>query len=491
MVDKPIIVGSGLAGLWTALQASPRRVRLLTAGRLAEGAASAWAQGGIAAALAEDDHPSLHAADTLAASAGLGDAEAAEALAQGAPGQVRALEKLGLAFERDALGGWLLSREAAHSRRRVARVGGDGAGAAIVAALVRAVRRAGHIEIIEGISVRDLIADELGRCAGVAVMHKGRLSTLTAPAVVLATGGVGSLYAVTTNPDGSRGRALAWAGRLGARLRDLEFVQFHPTALDVDRRPAPLLTEALRGEGALLVDARGERFLPSSHEAAELAPRDVVARAVHAQIQSGRGAFLDARSSIGAGFPDRFPTVFDACRSAGLDPRRDLLPVAPAAHYHMGGVATDLQGRSSVDNLLAVGEVACTGVHGANRLASNALAEALVMGAGAGEALRQELARPTAVLQTQASTGALTPPGLAALRRSMSAHAGVARSGPGLERLLQTLGGLRVRYGDDDALWVARRIARDALARECSAGAHFRTDCPNRNQPLDRSEQAA
>lgn len=479
-----MIVGSGIAGAWAALQLAPLPVLVLT-GRHAGGeSSSAWAQGGIAAALGPDDAPALHAADTVAAGAGLVDEAAARALAEAAPEQVRALAALGVPFERDERGGWVLSLEAAHSRPRVARVGGDQAGAAIVQALVEALARAAHINLRQGWFGADLLV-EGSTCRGVvATDPDGRVQAIEARAVVLATGGLGGLYALTTNPTGNRGQALAWAARAGCTIADPEFVQFHPTAIDVGRNPAPLATEALRGEGAVLVDRSGERFMPTVHPDAELAPRDVVARAVFERLQSGRGAFLDAREAIGMAFPTRFPAVFHACMAFGIDPRVEPIPIAPAVHYHMGGIATGLDGRTDLERLYAIGEVACTGLHGANRLASNSLAEALVMGAAAARAIRAAEAprrKPPSAMLTPRPR--LSGTALDQLRQAMSAHAGVVRSAAGLQQLLDTLARLEHAHGPRDALLTARFIAVAALGRQESRGAHRRADFPNPAEP--------
>ncbi len=491
MSNPPVvIVGSGIAGLWTALHAAPMPVVLLAGNSLGGDSATGWAQGGIAAALGADDSPQLHAEDTIAAGAGLSDEAAAHVLAEAAPGEVRALEGLGVAFDHRPDGSWALSKEAAHGRARVARVNGDQAGKAILDALVRAARACTHIEIREGWFGRALLPRGNHGCRGVLARdHGGTLHQLPARATVVATGGLGGLYATTTNPAGNRGQALAWAARMGAFIRDPEFVQFHPTAIDIGRDPAPLATEALRGEGAILVDASGQRFLTGVHPDAELAPRDVVARAVHQQIQSGRGAFLDATEAVGDEFPDRYPTVYDACMSADIDPRRMPIPVAPAEHYHMGGVATDSNGFSEVPGLYVIGEAGCTGVHGANRLASNSLLDALVtgrraaldiqdsdsdlhFGSGRAEDLVPEL--PDAQLHR--------------LRRAMARHAGVERDGNGLQSLAEDIEALVHEHGASDALIAARFIAAGALLREESRGAHARSDFPGQTAPVTHTE---
>lgn len=473
--DGVVVVGGGLAGLSAALAAAPRRVLVLAAQPLNAGCASAWAQGGLAAALDPADSPADHAADTVAAGAGLTDPAAARLLAEAGSGAVRALAALGAPFDRDADGAFALSLEAAHGRPRVARVGGDGAGRAIMAAVVAAVRAAPHVQVREGVRARALLQDAGGAVRGVLAEQDGRLVEIVAPAVVLATGGLGGLYAVTTNPPELVGAGLALAWSAGAEALDPEFVQFHPTALDLGLDPAPLASEALRGDGARLVDGQGRPLV--DHPAGDLAPRDVVARAVHLARIAGRGAFLDAREAIGRALPQRFPAVFAACLGAGLDPRETPMPVAAAAHYHMGGIAADADGRTSLPGLFAVGECAAAGVHGANRLASNSLLEAAAFGARAGRAAAASTDPATAPLPT-APLPDLPPAALAELRQAMSRNAGVVRDGPGLQLLLARIAELEAAHGAAAPLVVARLVAEAALARRESRGAHARADYP-------------
>jgi L-aspartate oxidase len=323
-----------------------------------------------------------------------------------------------------------------------------------------------------------LLQDREGRVRGALVEQGGRRVEITAAAVILATGGVGGLYAVTTNPTAVRGEGLAMAARAGARIADPEFVQFHPTAIDIGSDPAPLATEALRGEGARLIDRDGAPFMDRHHPMAELAPRDVVARAIHRQIAEGRGAFLDARQAVGEHFPEEFPGVFAACQAAGLDPRREPIPVAPAAHYHMGGVWTDVEARTSLEGLYAVGECASTGVHGANRLASNSLLEAAVFGLRAGRAAQAEGDPRTPDLPSEPPPE-LPPEALPALRRSMTLDAGVERTAEGLQRLLDQIDALSARHGEALVLTTARLVAQAALDRRESRGGHWRLDFPD------------
>jgi len=491
--DGVLVLGAGLAGLSAALAAAPRRTLLLSAAPIGEGCSSAWAQGGMAAALSEDDDPALHAADTLAAGAGLGDPAAVDILTREGPDAVRRLAALGAPFDRRPDGRFAQSLEAAHSRARVARVGGDGAGAAIMAAVAAAARGAAHIEIGEGARAVALLTDAAGRVRGALVEQRGRLTRIVAPAVILATGGLGGLYALTTTPTAVRGEGLALAALAGAEIVDAEFVQFHPTAMDFGEwggaDPAPLATEALRGEGARLVGSDGAPFMDRYHPAADLAPRDVVARAIAAERRAGRGAFLDARAAVGEAFPQEFPAVFAACMAHGLDPRRQPIPVLPAVHYHMGGIGADAHGRTSLEALFAAGECAATGVHGANRLASNSLLEAAVYGARAGQAAREASDPGTAPMAARPAPD-LPPTALATLRERMTKGAGVIRDAAGLADLLAWIDGQRTLHGEALALVAARLVAGAALDRRESRGAHCRVDFPDIAEPAVHSRVA-
>lgn len=480
--DGVLVVGAGLAGLTAALAAAPAKVMVLTEAALNHGCSSAWAQGGVAVALAADDAPRLHAEDTVAAGAGLVDPDAARRLAEEGPEAVRRLAALGAPFDRTADGGFAQSLEAAHSRARVARVKGDQAGRAIMEAVTVAALAAPHIRIKTGARLTGLLQDATGRIRGVLALIDGLRVEITAHAVVLATGGVGGLYAVTTTPAELKGEGLGLAALAGATIADPEFVQFHPTAIDIGRDPAPLATEALRGEGAKLIDGAGRAFMANYHPAAELAPRDVVARAIHAERAVRGGAFLDAREAVGEHFPEEFPAVFAACMGGGIDPRVQPIPVAPACHYHMGGIATDADGATSLPGLYAAGECASTGVHGANRLASNSLLEAAVFGQRAGLAAAAAQAPPPAPYDV-VTAAELPHAALQVLRQAMSRDAGVVRDAEGLARLLDLIGDLETQQGRSAALVAARLVAACALARRESRGGHFRADFPDSQAP--------
>ncbi|MES2906644.1 MAG: L-aspartate oxidase [Pseudomonadota bacterium] len=485
-VDDIIIVGAGLAGLFCALRLAPRPVTVLAAADLGAGTSSAWAQGGIAAAVSDGDTLELHLADTVKAGAGLVDERVAKLMISEGPECVQDLLSYGVPFDHDLEGKLMLSREAAHSQARIIRVSGDKAGAAIMQALIAAVRATPSIHLLEGYVAEDILTkgkNVTGLVVRPLYGHAANTLTFKTKALVLATGGIGHLYSATTNPRESSGSGLGMAVRAGAAIRDAEFVQFHPTALDAGLDPAPLMTEALRGIGALLVDENGQRFMPAIHKDAELAPRDIVARAVFAQKRNG-GAFLDAREKPGQAFENEFPTVFKACQRAGLDPSKQIIPVAPAAHYHMGGIATDANARTTLDNLWAIGEVACTGVHGANRLASNSLLESVVFAGRAAEDIKSLHLDPQArmiedTIGLDAATNNPDEERFQKLRYIMNDNVGVIRNEAALTSAIAEIKTLQTQAQTaafKNSLAAALCVSEAALERKTSIGAHYRSD---------------
>ncbi len=480
-----IVIGSGAAGLSVALSAGGLRVAIVSRGTFGLDGASCWAQGGIAAAVGPGDSAGQHAADTISAGARQNNKSAVRWLAEAAPDVVRWLLTLGVQF--DTIKGRLaLGREAAHSFPRVLHAGGDATGAELMRVMRDAIAQQPWIERFEFTEACELLKHG-SAVVGIVVRNRhGELQRLMSASVVLATGGIGQLFRHTSNPAEADGSGLALAYHAGADFSDMEFVQFHPTALapesDAGSGQLSLVTEALRGSGAILVNDSGARFMTAAHAQLELAPQDVLARAVHDQISKGHRVFLDARS-IGDGLRSRFPVFFQSCAARGMDPRAHMIPVVPAAHYHMGGIKVDLHSLSRVPGLYAVGEVACTGVHGANRLASNALLESIAFGRALGERLAQRgpMSVPTsvdppaghAVRPTSANDSLI----LARLRLLMTSEAGMMRTVEGLHTASQQIQVLERRCLAGAPvlrqLLVARLIVEAALRRRESVGAHF------------------
>ncbi len=484
-----LVVGSGVAGLHTAWRASEHGDVMLLTKRSLFDSATAYAQGGIAAALGAGDSPALHRQDTLAAGAALCDAAAVQVLVEEGPARVRELQTAGADFDLDPKGRLSLGREAAHSKNRIVHAHGDQTGAEVARTLVARVRETKRIRVLEKTRVLDLIVRR-GTCYGVRASIAGKAVEIIADATVLATGGCGQIYRYTTNPVVATGDGFAIAHRAGVTLADMEFVQFHPTALDTRENPLALVSEAVRGEGAILVNSRGVRFMKGRHRLAELAPRDVVARAIFREQKKGP-VFLDARK-LGDRFAERFPGILALCKARGIDPRSDLIPVTPAAHYMMGGVVTDLRGRANIARLYAVGEVARTGVHGANRLASNSLLEGLVFAERVARDMASvnEIGKPPAIgkwrVPPLADRGAAQ---VAAdeIRAVMWEHAGIARTARGLRTALERLQdiGRRLPAGATEELnmlQTAQLVVEAALLRKESRGGHYRADYPRANR---------
>ncbi len=498
-----IVVGSGIAGLRAALEIARAggRVTVLTKDRTDE-SNTEYAQGGVAVALSDTDEVSLHEEDTLQAGAGLCDEAAVRVLVEDGPRYIEELIEWGTEFDREE-GRLVFTQEAAHSRRRILHAHGDSTGREIVRALIARASVEPRIAFLAHAATESLIVAD-GRCCGVRYLDPlvRAPRTLFARAVVLASGGAGQLFLHTTNPAVATGDGMAMAYEAGAELADLEFVQFHPTALSIEGAPRFLLSEAMRGEGGVLRNEDGERFMFDYHERGELAPRDVVSRSIVAEMKrtASRKVYLDMTALDAAFIKNRFPKIYETCERYELDIRTDMLPVSPAAHYCMGGVRTDLEGRSTLAGLYAAGEVACTGVHGANRLASNSLLEGLVFGARVGHAAAMDCMAANAkwnrnaVLDSSIASDATVTDvrrhGEVAVavrkrvRRLMWERVGILRSPESLQRALQELGQIsRAPLGTASRsfLTLATLVARAALWREESRGAHFRTDYPERN----------
>jgi L-aspartate oxidase len=495
-----VVIGSGVAGLTTALQIRAHNLSvLLVTKSFIDAGSTKWAQGGIAAALGPGDSPDQHENDTLVAGAGLCDLPAVKVLVSEGPEVVRKLIARGAVFDKSETGEIALTREGGHLRNRILHAGGDATGAEVSRALLAAVSNDPGIEVIEHALVLDALKTKSGRVCGVTIHVIGEgtrdgVGQILARAVVLATGGLGQVYSQTTNPSVSTGDGVALALRAGADVADVEFIQFHPTVLymgEGSRGQQPLISEAVRGEGAFLVNDRGERFMRGVHPLADLAPRDIVAKEISRQMQltGSQHVWLDARNI--KDFPERFPNIYASCKEIDVDPVHDLIPVAPASHYASGGIRTDLNGHSSVPGLYAVGETACTGAHGANRLASNSLLEGLVFGARIAEDIAANLPEPQEPVAQDAIDFLLSPSIRGQLQRAMSKGASVVRSEKSLKETATTLEKLKdasTIYANLDA-WettnlylLATAIVRSALERTESRGSHWREDFPHTSE---------
>ena len=497
-----IIVGSGIAGLTTALQirAYGYSVLLVTKARVDEGSTK-WAQGGIAAALGPGDSPAAHEADTLKAGAGLCDTQAVHALVTEGPEAVARLIARGAVFDRAASGEIALTREGGHLTNRILHAGGDATGAEISRALLAAVTEDPGIEVIEHALVLDALKSESGRVCGVTLHVIGEgsrdgVGRALAKAVILGTGGLGQVFAQTTNPSVSTGDGVALALRAGAEVADVEFIQFHPTVLYLGAKSSgqqPLISEAVRGEGAILLNESGEQFMKEVHALADLAPRDVVAKAIMSQMVKAGTQHVWLDVSKVANFPERFPNIYQSCIKHGINPETDLIPVAPAAHYASGGVRVDLAGRSSVPGLYACGETACTGVHGANRLASNSLLEGLVFAARIADDIHRTLRQLKHEMPalTKEPEVLIAPEARVDIAHSMSRGAGVIRTKTSLEETRNALSELGSRSSTKPCVeaWEATNlyhlamvIVTSALIREETRGSHWREDFPNESE---------
>lgn len=473
-----IVVGAGVAGLSVALAAAPRQVLLLSRTQAGDDCATAFAQGGIAAALGAGDSAADHAEDTMIAGGGFNDPAAVEVLTSGAAGAIAWLQSLGVEFDGDSHGPHF-AREGGHRCARVLHAGGDATGSRVLQVLQHAVRGASHVQCRTGIDVDALLLGDHGNVVGVGFQEGAGRRRINGSAVVLATGGLGGLFSATSNPASAQGAGLALGMSLGADMRDLELVQFHPTALALGatgQPTLPLLTEALRGAGAVLRDEHGVAIMRGEHPLADLAPRDIVSRRMWQMQQQGHTVFLDA-TRISVDWPAQFPTVLAACLAAGLDPRQQPIPVTPAAHFHMGGLATDLDGTTSIRGLYAVGEVACNGVHGGNRLASNSLLEGVVFGRRLGQLVAGQPAQARVSVSAQSIPRAESaePAALDYLRQCLWQDLGPVREGKGLQAAQERINARPIlAYSWQGRLALAMFDA--AQHQRGNRGAHHRLD---------------
>ncbi|QOS98547.1 L-aspartate oxidase [Brevibacterium sp. JNUCC-42] len=498
MYTDVIVVGCGIAGLYTALEASKRAKVVLISKKGLQDSNTRWAQGGIAAVTAQNDSPALHRQDTMLAGAGICTYEAVDVLVHEGPQRLQELISYGTQFDKDSNGEYELTREGAHSERRILHARGDATGAEIVRALAKKAAETANITLLEEHFAIDILTQQ-GECVGVlALKPDGEMFVIRSHATILATGGAGQLYRYTTNPEIATGDGVAMAYRAGAEVKDMEFIQFHPTALCYPDAPRFLISEAVRGEGAYLRNFFGERFMDKYHPQQELAPRDIVARAIVSEMEKTKSTFvyLDITHESEELIKHRFPTIYEFCLAYGLDMVADWIPVAPACHYMMGGVKTDLHGETNVPRLFACGEASCTGVHGANRLASNSLSEAIVFGHRIVEHLRSlpPVMQSVSLSESSLYTGKsfnLKKMRLQ-LQKIMLRKVGVKREAKGLQEALQELESMqailsthtikREAFELKNLLTTAILTTRAALARTESRGGHYRVDYPELNE---------
>ena len=500
-----VIIGGGIAGLMTAINLAPRKTLVITKSILGEGTSSLWAQGGIAAAVDPDDNPNLHAQDTIKAGAGLSDRSIVQTITDLGPKIVKELVSLGVRFDKIDEKNYQLGREGAHSKRRILKAGGDGSGYEIMGTLIREAKKCSHISFLESLTIDEIIAENNKVCGVI-----GRFIDKNVPEsyvlikannLVLATGGLGGVYAFTTNPREVYGEGIALAAKVGAKLVDMEFVQFHPTALDVGIDPMPLATEAIRGEGGTLVNENGKRFMLDTHEKAELASRDIVSKAIFAQQRQGHSTFLNCTGIDSKIFAEFFPNVSKHCKFAGLNPSKDLLPITPSAHYHMGGILVDSKGKTSVNGMWACGEVAATGIHGANRLASNSILESLSFAYIIAEDINtQKITEDKEIdvryikpkIKKQKTKNKIRAKKyIWQLRSLMYRNLGITRNSESIILALSEIAKIEREANHlsaklTDMIFVTKFIALAALKRKESRGSHFRTDYPSTSKEFEK-----
>lgn len=486
-----VIVGAGLAGLFTAIKLAPLNVVIVASKKLGSGTSSQWAQAGIAAAMGKSDSILSHLKDTIDVGGGIVDEKIAELVITNGPSRVNDLIALGVPFDKDTNNELILRKEAAHQHNRIVSVRGDMTGKKIMETLTQIVKKSDHIRVIEGYNATELHQID-GKIQGISIQKENKVELINSNCVVLATGGIGQLYKITTNSKEALGDGVGMAARAGAVLSDMEFVQFHPTAFDIGIDPAPLATEALRGEGALIVNTKDERFIYNSHIDGELAPRDIVARSIFQEQQKGQKVFLDCRGDLGNRMINDFPTVYQLCRNSGINPSEDKIPISPAAHYHMGGILTDENGKTNIEGLYACGENACSGVHGANRLASNSLLEAIVFGDIISKDIKENMNKSIPNKEVRidiTKSKSLSILKLQELRSIMTEFVGVERDQEGLEKAYNMVKDIYTEYTKNgflnNSLITSLLIIQSALARKEHRGSHYRKDFPKLNKKLN------
>lgn len=486
-----VIVGAGLAGLFTAIKLAPLNVVIVASKKLGSGTSSQWAQAGIAAAMGKSDSILSHLKDTIDVGGGIVDEKIAELVITNGPSRVNDLIALGVPFDKDTNNELILRKEAAHQHNRIVSVRGDMTGKKIMETLTQIVKKSDHIRVIEGYNATELHQID-GKIQGISIQKENKVELINSNCVVLATGGIGQLYKITTNSKEALGDGVGMAARAGAVLSDMEFVQFHPTAFDIGIDPAPLATEALRGEGALIVNAKDERFIYNSHKDGELAPRDIVARSIFQEQQKGQKVFLDCRGDLGNRMINDFPTVYQLCRNSGINPSEDKIPISPAAHYHMGGILTDENGKTNIEGLYACGENACSGVHGANRLASNSLLEAIVFGDIISKDIKENMNKSIPNKEVRidiTKSKSLSILKLQELRSIMTEFVGVERDQEGLEKAYSMVKDIYTEYTKNgflnNSLITSLLIIQSALTRKEHRGSHYRKDFPKLNKKLN------